>query len=500
MALLQLIAHEYRRYVLTKGFLLFLLILPVSILFGAGAAILSERTAPVRPFTVIDRTGTFGEEIDRVLDERYLSRTVRGWDAYVAAAEARADREIELPAPFAPEDNTAERRAAFEAAGGLAAANAAIAEQLPTGFPDAEAPRRTLVRVPPPDGVDPGAPLGEVADALRPYLNGEAALGGFDQDLFAAVLIPEGFGPGGAEAQFWTRNLSDDTLEGAVREALTVALKRQAYAERGLPIEEVRTVDAISAPFDTFKSDSDTGEAVSVREELATFVPLAFAYLLLVMVMSVGGMLLTSTIEERSNKIVEMLLSSVSATELMAGKLIGLLLVGITAPVVFLALGFAALTAFGGADEALTALRGIIFGSPLVPVFFLYFIIGYLMFASLYLAIGAMSQSIQDAQSFVTPITILLILPLPFLQQAVQDPNGVVMRILTWIPLYTPYAIMMRINAGPPMWEVIGATALLIAFTLLILFFMGRIYRNGVLSSGGAPKLKDALKLARSGG
>ncbi|WP_031555069.1 ABC transporter permease [Parvularcula oceani] len=497
MALFQLIAQEYRRYVLTRGFLLFLAIIPISIGFGALAGFLSEYAAPVRAFTVVDATGRYGTEIDRVLEQRHLRRVVSAWDAYVEGLEAVGDEEFDLPDPFAPDDNTPARRIAFAEAGGLEAANAAIAGQLPPDTPLAEEPKRNLRRVPPPADIE-GLPLEQAAEALRPFLNGDAEIPGSDDGLFAAVLIPADFGPDGAEAQFWTQNLTDESLSDAVEEALTVALQRRAYEERGLSIQDVRAVDSIRAPFDRFKSNSETGEAVSVREELALYVPLGLAYILLAMVLSVGGMLLTSTVEEKSNKIVEVLLSSVTATELMVGKLIGLLLVGITAPVLFLLLGFIALTAFGGAGEVVSAFRAILFGSPLVPLFFFYFLLGYLMFASLYLAIGAMSQSIQDAQSFVTPITILLVLPLPFLQMVVTDPNGIVARILTWIPIYTPYAVMMRINADPPVWEIVGATLLLLAFTGALVFFMGRIYRNGVLSSGGAPKFTDALKLART--
>ena len=390
------------------------------------------------------------------------------------------------------------------------------ADRVPSGTPPAEAPRETIVRVAPPQGV-PTDDLAAAADALRPYLIGDRTLAGWDGDggregregpreLFAALLIPQGFGAEGEEAQFWTQNLADEGIKSDLRDALTAALKRTAYERQGLDQAVVRRVETIRAPLATFKSDSETGEEAGPAEFLALYLPLGLAYILLVMIMSVGGMLLTSTVEEKSNKIVEVLLSSVSATQLMAGKLIGLMLVGVTAPALFLtagligtAVGLSQVAPDGEAAEVLAGLWDVLFGSPLLPLFFLCFVLGYVLFASLYLAVGAMSESIQDAQSFVGPMTILLVLPLPFLGQAVQDPNGVVMRILTWVPIYTPYALMMRINNDPPFWEMAGALAMLVAFTGLVLFFMGRIYRNGVLSSGGAPKLKDAVRLARSG-
>ena len=509
MALWQIISHEYRKYVFTRGFLLFLLIIPVSVLFGAGASLLNAATQPVRAFTVIDQTGLYGEAVDSVLADRRARRALSAWDAYVTGLSVTREDAFDLPYPFDPDDEAnAARRDAFAAAGGIAAANAALRSQLPEGTPPAEAPRETIVRVAPPDGV-PTNDLVAAADALRPYLNGDRRLEGADGDateLFAALLIPADFGAEGAEAQFWTQNLADESIRGDLRRALTAALKRTAYKSEGLDQIVVRRIEAIRAPLATFKSDSETGEEAGAAEFLATYLPLGLAYILLVMIMSVGGMLLTSTVEEKSNKIVEVLLSSVTATQLMAGKLIGLMLVGVTAPLLFLtagliatAIGLTQVAPDGTAAEVLGGLWDVLFGSPLLPLFFLCFVLGYVLFASLYLAVGAMSESIQDAQSFVGPLTILLVLPLPFLGQAVQDPNGTVMRILTWVPIYTPYALMMRINNDPPFWEMAGALAMLVAFTGLVLFFMGRIYRNGVLSSGGAPKLKDAVKLARAG-
>lgn len=509
MALWQLISHEYRKYVFTRGFLLFLTIIPVSAAFGAGASILGERAAPVRAFAVIDQTGLYGDEVDRVLADRKVRRRIRAWDAYVEGNDLTRTTPFALEAPFAPADNTPARRVAWVAAGGLDAANAALDGQRGAGLKPLEAPRWNLARVAPPEDVPLTGPTSVIADALRPYLNGDAALASAPDGLFAALIIPEAFGAGedAPEAQFWTQNLTDYELSDALESALTTALQQAAYEARGVDAAAVREVRGIRAPVERFKSDSETGEAVSLGETLAVYIPLGLAYALLVMIMSVGGMLLTSTVEEKSNKIVEVLLSSVTATQLMAGKLIGLALVGMTAPLLFLGFGMA-MTLVGlsalppgseGAD-IVQGLRDVLFGSPLIPLFFFYFVVGYLLFASIYLAVGAMSESIQDAQSFVGPLTILLILPLPFLIQAIQEPNGIIMRILTWIPIYTPYAVMMRINNDPPLGEIVAATVMLLVFTGLVMAFMGRIYRNGVLRSGGAPKLKDALKLARSRG
>ena len=293
-------------------------------------------------------------------------------------------------------------------------------------------------------------------------------------------------------------NNVDTDLRNFLDYTLTRELRNFAFDELGIERAEVDRIRDFAVPVRVFTPTEEGGEA-DATDIARTVVPLVLAYALLLVITSIGGMLLTSTVEEKSNKIVEVLLSSVSATQLMLGKLIGLALVGMTLPAIVFGLGFLTVQVTG-AGAVSDGLRDALFGSPLVPVFFFYFVVGYLLFASIYLAVGAMSNTIQDAQSFLGPLTIMMLLPVPFLQLIVQDPNGLVARIFTWIPIYTPYAVLMRISANPPLWEIIGATALLLVVVGIVLTAMGRIYRNGVLSSGGAPSLRKVRELSRTRG
>jgi ABC-2 type transport system permease protein len=494
-ALFQLIAHEYRKYVFTRGFLLFLLIIPASALFGFFAAQINERAAPVRAFTVIDETGRFGTLIDEALAVDGAREAVEIWDAYAGFVLAQAGPDAALPYPFSPDDpNTIERQADFTAAGGIEGAMEAADDYLPEGTPPPPMTvRDRFVRVPVP-GAAQGLEPAEAVAALGPLLKGDETLPGTDRGLFAVVVIPADIETGGT-VQFWTNNLIDSDLQRFLDRTLTQALRTDAYLELGVDTGQVRAIESITVPVKAFKVDAG-GDEAGLTEFAETYIPLGLAYALLFLITSVGGMLLTSTVEEKSNKIVEVLLSSVSATQLMVGKLVGLALVGMTLPTIFLTAGYAALVLLGGGEVA-AAIHAALFASPLVPLFFFYFLVGYLLFASIYLAVGAMSNSIQDAQSFVGPLTILLLLPIPFLQMIVQDPNGTMARIFTWIPIYTPYVVMMRIAADPPVWELVGATALLLVVVIYVVTTMGRVYRNGVLSSGGAPSLRQVRELAR---
>jgi ABC-2 type transport system permease protein len=221
--------------------------------------------------------------------------------------------------------------------------------------------------------------------------------------------------------------------------------------------------------------------------------------MLLVIIFGVGNLLLTNTIEERSNKIVEILLSSVTAGQLMAGKLIGIAAVGLTMPAIFLVGGLAASVAASGDQNFAGVAISALFSSPLLLIYLFYFFCAYAIFAMIFLAIGAVSNSLQDAQSYMGPVMILVFAPLPFMIMVFQNPNGFIASLLTWIPIYTPYAVMMRAAADPPMWEIVGATALMLAFAIVLMRFMGRIFRNAILQSS-PPKAAEVWRLARRDG
>jgi ABC-2 type transport system permease protein len=183
----------------------------------------------------------------------------------------------------------------------------------------------------------------------------------------------------------------------------------------------------------------------------------------------------------------------------MIGKLIGIAAVGLTMPTIFLIGGGALALAAGGsgAGDMMRDVMGILFTSNFLLIYLFYFLAAYAMFAMIFLAIGAISNSLQDAQSYMGPVMLLVFAPLPFMIMVFQDPNGVVASVLTWIPIYTPYAVMMRVAADPPLWEIAGATCLMIAFAIVFGRLMGRIFRAAILQSA-PPKAKDLLRLARA--
>ncbi|MFQ5562025.1 MAG: ABC transporter permease [Parvularculaceae bacterium] len=496
--------REYKQYILSRGFLLFLIMFPVGVIFGGAAIGLLENSRPARPFVVFDETGAYADEIDREIERRHMIYALSAWDAYLnAAAESDALEQDRIPEPFAPSTPPVGRLDAFKDAGGFDAAQAAVAPHLKPGAPAFTPPKRSFFRLPLPGDVAAAGSVEEAVERLRPYLleerripDGESETGA---KLFAAVLIPKGFGTGAenASAEYWSRNLTDPSLQSAISRALDAALQREAVARFGLSAAALDDIADIDAPVSAFRPDKAPGEAeLGLKDKIETAMPAALTYMLLVIVFGVGNLLLTNTIEERSNKIVEVLLSSVTADQLMLGKLIGIGAVGLTMPAIFLTGGLiASFTAMSGNEIAAHALSAL-FSSNLLAVYLFYFFCAYAIFAMIFLAIGAVSNSLQDAQSYMGPVMILVFAPMPFMVLIFQNPNGLAASILTWIPIYTPYAVMMRAASDPPLWEVAGATALMLAFAIFLMRIMGRIFRQAILQAS-PPKARDLWRLAR---
>ena len=493
--------REYRQYVFSRGFLIFLFMFPLGFIGVSAAVGLAERTKPVRHYVVYDETGLYKEEILAQIEHRRIHAVLDSLDAYFRMNLPQAGED--LPSPFAPAPVEDRRIAAFEEAGGVDAALSVAAPYLNPGAPAYAEPKLLYEIADLPDAAQNATSISEAEAALRPYLLEDRQLqtpaGG--RPLFAAILIPADFGAGDedASAQYWSRHITDTELQSRVSTALTDALKRAKYNAMGVADDAIKEIEAVAAPVASFRPDRVSGEAeLGLKDRIESALPAAMTYMLLVIIFGVGNLLLTNTIEERSNKIVEILLSSVTANQLMMGKLLGIGAVGLTMPTLFIAggIGISATIDTGGQESVAMTIVSALTSSNLLLVYLFYFFCAYLIFAMLFLAIGAISNSLQDAQSYMGPVMLLVFAPLPFMIMVFQEPNGIIATILTWIPIYTPYAVMMRAAADPPMWEIIGATALMLTFAFFLMRTMGRIFRQAILQAS-PPKMREVWRLAK---
>ena len=122
--------------------------------------------------------------------------------------------------------------------------------------------------------------------------------------------------------------------------------------------------------------------------------------------------------------------------------------------------------------------------SWILPAFLLYFFLGYILYAGVILAIGSTCDTLKDAQNYMGVIVLLMMVPLVALTFIPRDPNGPVATFLSWIPFYTPFVMMNRVAAGPPLRDILGTLALLVVMDVLVIWGCGRIFRAAVLRTG----------------
>ena len=191
-------------------------------------------------------------------------------------------------------------------------------------------------------------------------------------------------------------------------------------------------------------------------------------------------MLLNNTIEEKSNRLIEVLLSSVTAGELMIGKLLGIAAVGLTMMTAWMTSIVMILWLHSGPEsEIATAALRVVLTSNLLPAFVAYFALGFLLYAGLFLAIGSICNTLKEAQNFMSPIMIVMIVPILTMSFIPKDPNGTIATVLSWIPFYTPFVMMNRAAADPPLFDVIGTLIVLLASAALVLWVSGKVFRIG---------------------
>ena len=242
-------------------------------------------------------------------------------------------------------------------------------------------------------------------------------------------------------------------------------------------------IGALQAPVSVIEPPPGGGRNLVATRSI---VPIGLVYLLLITAVTTGSLMLQGVVEERSNKLVESVLACVKPDTLMQGKLLGLGAVGLVIVLVWAGTGLVAALYFEGfaADVLRPSLEAL--DDPLlITAMIIYFLGGYIVLAMLFLAIGAISESMQDAQSYLTPVIFLIMIPvLVVMQAALKGPNEPVAVILSWIPLYTPFAMLARMGSGVATWEIIGTIAVLAAFIWLELKLLGNLFRASLLNDG----------------
>jgi len=503
--------REYAENAKAKGFWISLLLMPAMLFLSLQAPIwLEQKATPIRYYVLVDQSGKLGAAVAGALDAAYRRRVHEAEQEYVrknVPAESLKTLGLESGGDIGVEGE--------QRSGGSGSLLDRTRTLLKPGAPAFIPPRRLFQEIPLPAAIDSKGNLDGLADALRPYMRGEMKLQSGEQwvDLAAAILIPADIDasvvrPGtnvGAAArsrsrpiQFWSVNASDPRLHDEIEHAINSEIRRGEYQARGLDAAAVSQVELTYAPFASLNPKKEKGkEAVGTTDTIRQWAPSAFVYLLWLAIFVIVQMLLNNTIEEKSNRIIEVLLSSVTPGELMMGKLIGIAAIGLTMIGVWMLALFGILSwKAGGASELAGQMLTVLKGSNLVMLFSVYFLLGYLMYAGFILSIGSVCNTIKEAQSYMGVLTMIMMVPLLTMTFIPKDPNGPLARVLSWIPLYTPFTMMNRAAADPPLVDLIGTFVLLVFTAGLALWMSGKVFRIGILRTGQPPKVVEMLRWA----
>ena len=492
--------REYAENAKTKGFWLGIILVPL-IIFGSVQVPmwLQKKGTPVRYYVLVDQSESLAPVIEARLNRTHQQQVMADLNDYVRKHVTGVNGE----GPSLDQ---------FISQGGQEFYLEQLRPRLKSGAPPFNPPRRDFQLAPLPGGLNKDADLPTVVEKLRPYLRGDQKIEVSGQwvSLSAAILIPRDIenqivrpqnktprstnAP--ASIEYWSGNLADNKLRNEVEQSVNTEVRRREYLIRGMDAAAIREVEQTHAPFTSLNPKKEAGqEAVGKIDIIKQWMPSAFVYLLWVSIFAIVQMLLTNIIEEKSNRIIEVLLSSVTPGELMMGKLIGIGAVGLTMVGSWIIALFTILTWKSGDGASFTGpLLNVLQSSNLIPMFSVYFLFGFVMYAALILALGSVCNTLKEAQSYMGVITMLMMVPMFTMTFIPKDPNGVLARVLSWIPIYTPFIMMNRVMADPPWFDLVGTTILLLVTAAGSLWMAGKVFRIGILRTGQPPKILEMLR------
>lgn len=302
---------------------------------------------------------------------------------------------------------------------------------------------------------------------------------------------PDGFDR--AQAEYHGRNVSNWRELDLVERTLQDALLARRLQESGLAPERLgeftRRLELKTIKLTASGEREDSGGTF-----LFAFTLLMALYMAIAMW---GGALMNGVIEEKVNRVVEVVVSSLPTSTLFAGKLLGVGGAGLTQFVIWSAL--TGLLGLYGAQGALLAGVQLPEIQVHVLVFFvIFFLLGFFLYGSVYMTIGAAVNSPQEAQSLVFPAMLPLILGVILFPIVINDPDGTLATVLSLVPFWAPLLMFLRIAmVAPPAWQVALALVLMVLAIAGVLWFAARVYRVGILMYGKRPTLPEIVRWAR---
>jgi ABC-type Na+ efflux pump permease subunit len=461
--ILYVAGREFTATVLTKGFIFGVLVTPA--LIGLFILVLPKLIMKAPPkvegrVSIVDPTGAVADAVRANLaPERFAERRERERRRIEAATPSVMRRQV-----AASGGDEAMQRSLDMALGQVPRIELVA---LDAGA-DVEAAKAPLKKVVKGNAPDPSTGLALIVvhpDAVRP-LEGRQGFGTYD---------------------IFVRHKLDDRLVDELHDVVSEAIIAARLAASGLDADRIKGMTRVARP----RSRTVTAEGEqATNEALNIVIPAGFMVLLLVSVLTTGQYLLTSTVEEKSNRVVEVLLSAVSAMELMTGKILGQMAVGLLILVLYAGLGILALFSF--------AALGLL--DPVLIVFLMiFYVLSFFTVAAMMAAIGAAVNEMREAQALQGPVMLFLMVPWILWLPISRDPNSTLAVVLSFIPPLGNFAMLLRMTstAPPPMWQAWLAIAISAVAVYATLWAAAKVFRVGLLMFGKPPTFATLVRWAR---
>ena len=288
-------------------------------------------------------------------------------------------------------------------------------------------------------------------------------------------------------ANYYSLSLSNIKIYSNLKKILNQVVIEKRMLKSGIDISIINQLSQ-NIGFETYEIDK-TGNSKIGNKIASIVVPMIFVIVLFMIIFTSGQLLLRSVMEERTNRTIEILLSSVSPSQLMTGKILGLGLLGMTQMIIYV------LTAF---IANYYKDWGVLEFSQ-IPILLIYFILGYLFYASIFAMIGTFFTSEQEAQQSTSIISIIAITPFVFGSYFISNPGSMLTIVASYIPPLTPFMMIMRIGMGTvELPEIIYTSILLICACWLMLKLSGKIFKVTILMYGKKITFKEIYKWIRA--
>jgi ABC-2 type transport system permease protein len=275
------------------------------------------------------------------------------------------------------------------------------------------------------------------------------------------------------------------TLQGMVRDALV----RRDLTHAGA---DVSKVDAALKPLDLEAITWEKGQAKKVNFIAQFMLPFALGFFMFMIVMLYGIGVMRAVLEEKSNRVMEVLMSTLTPAELMVGKILGIGAAGLTQVAVWIAMAALGI----GSGAAMSSMMKNVNVSPMIAVYFaVFFILGFFLYSTFCAAIGAIVNTEREAQQLQQFAMLPLIISFLIMMFAMRAPNDPLVVVASFVPVSAPLLMFMRVVVHPPpIWQILVSIAGMIITIFVSFFVAGRIYRVGVLMYGKKPTLPEIIK------